>query len=520
MENREIIRDCLNSASLEELYKKIKKYANSEYTEEECYINILEYAYLNHELSYSFVIDVIVNGDEGKRNIILSNLELITYIDDILRNEHIQEYIINNFSSVLEQLSDTIKDDLIRNLIKSENGITFLQNEIVNNNLQSKIKGYTLDKIILKLYNKPDGIDFIVNNLEKIYPDGINYRDMLHMINHGVPEQCFIDKKNFLLEHSKETNFILLLQWLKEHNAIKKGEISLSKGIRKIYSDIDDETSLKTIEIFYKELLERQKMDFYDVEFIGFGRYNNVYKVGQFVVKVGSKRQTPIIQYNRRILQPLIRQSIIGREYDENESYVESDDDYGYYYSDIEEVTNNDDFDTFVEIQNLVDTKWYRGMTDDEILEELYKIYKEIRESGNIWTDIKPENVGRLLRRNTTNFQTQTLIGKPERGEPVYGKDGEIIGYKVKNPDKLKVEWTEMKVDNRAASIINNRDKEEPPLEAGELVILDTDYIFPLDTIDVAKERKRGVNYRYLDFEEIYLRELKEKKKNEDIIRG
>ena len=92
--------------------------------------------------------------------------------------------------------------------------------------------------------------------------------------------------------------------------------------------------------------------------------------------------------------------------------------------------------DLYIEIAEYVERD--TSITD----EDAYSIYKELRDDGIIWLDAKKENVGRLKKNNIIHFK-----------EPLY-VEKESIGY-IKEPLK-----------------------EEEPLNKGDLVIIDTDYLF------------------------------------------
>lgn len=74
--------------------------------------------------------------------------------------------------------------------------------------------------------------------------------------------------------------------------------------------------------------------------------------------------------------------------------------------------------------------------------EDAYLIYKELREDGIIWLDAKRENLGRLEKSNLAYFN-----------EPLYIKN-ETVGY---IPETIK---------------------KDNPLNKGDLVIIDTDFLF------------------------------------------
>ena len=81
--------------------------------------------------------------------------------------------------------------------------------------------------------------------------------------------------------------------------------------------------------------------------------------------------------------------------------------------------------------------------------EDAYLIYKELRDDGIIWLDAKRENLGRLEKDNIAHFN-----------EPLYVKN-ETVGY---IPETLM---------------------QDKPLQKGEVVIIDTDFLFRENDFDV-----------------------------------
>lgn len=49
----------------------------------------------------------------------------------------------------------------------------------------------------------------------------------------------------------------------------------------------------------------------------------------------------------------------------------------------------------YIEEQEYIDNKWYEDLTEDEIFEEEYKLFKILKDDGIDWTDIKKENIGK-----------------------------------------------------------------------------------------------------------------------------
>ena len=100
---------------------------------------------------------------------------------------------------------------------------------------------------------------------------------------------------------------------------------------------------------------------------------------------------------------------------------------------------------------------------------EIYKLYKNIREIGLIWTDVKIDNVGRLI------------------------KDNKIYWYENITPSDETLEFTK--------TIGNHQ------LKKGELIVLDGDYIY--------NENDHNINSKMsnlqTEFEKTYQKELKKR---------
>lgn len=197
-----------------------------------------------------------------------------------------------------------------------------------------------------------------------------------------------------------------------------------------------------TLQILFRELLQSECKQFCDVEMIGEGGYSQTFKVGSKVIKVGAPRKTYNIPNHRRILQPLARVNLTNQ-----------------YQKFIGTIEVTDEVDTSREALSKI-TK-----------EDLYRIYKELRDDGIIWTDPKINNLGILKRDNI-----QTL-----NGNTFYA-------------------------DSRSLGFINDL-KGITTLKKGDIVIVDTDYLYRQDH----KDRKLN-NNPYIDYFEKRYQEEKRKK--------
>ncbi len=201
-------------------------------------------------------------------------------------------------------------------------------------------------------------------------------------------------------------------------------------------------------DLIYK-IAEQENVTLSDIEDAGSGQYSDCMKIGTTILKFGKNRILEDLPVHRRILQPKLRINI-PQNYNEQ----------------IDQGTLKPDDLIAIECQDEVDTKWDENMPDNQKNEFLYSIYKDLRNSGFIWTDIKPENVGRLLKPNIINYT-------------VTDSNGEAV-------------------------------QAQTSLPVGEFVIFDTDRIYEKDKLPEFKNVGLLHSPSYEQFEERYNNEQKE----------
>jgi len=186
-----------------------------------------------------------------------------------------------------------------------------------------------------------------------------------------------------------------------------------------------------------KELVENEKIDYSNIEFIAEGTSSKVFGIGSKILKVGIPKETFKIKNNKLFLRPLYRKEIYSIH--DNTSLM------------------------CVEITEKVDTK---NITEEDI----YYVYKTLRDEDLIWLDHTKDNIGRLIRDNKIYF------------------DG--IDY----VDKESTDYT---TDNYEI------------LPKGSLVLIDNDCIY--DT----KEFFKTIDYRLFEHCSVYEARYREEKRNE-----
>ena len=208
-------------------------------------------------------------------------------------------------------------------------------------------------------------------------------------------------------------------------------------------------TVLDRIKDLISKIAEQENIRLSDIEDAGNGQYSDCMKIGTTILKFGKNRILEDLPAHKRILQPKLRINI-PQNYNEQ----------------IEQGTLKPDDLIAIECQDEVDTKWDENMPDNQKNEILYSIYKDLSNSGFIWTDIKPENVGRLLKPNIINYT-------------VTDSNGEAV-------------------------------QAQTSLPVGEFVIFDTDRIYEKDKLPKFKNVGLLHSPSYEQFEERYNNEQKE----------
>ncbi len=177
-------------------------------------------------------------------------------------------------------------------------------------------------------------------------------------------------------------------------------------------------------------------------------------------MKVGKTRRTKTFKNSSRILQPIIRREI---------------------------ETNSDTF--FVEVQNEVEANWFKE-NPKKVFEVMYGVYKDLRDDGLVWTDIKMSNIGRLKKDNRINYK-----------EMVHDENGNLVAKEI--------------IPSEAATGLKG--KQGKILKAGDYVLLDTDFVFDENDLPDGKQIKDILMKLY--YENFELRYQKEKGKAKNISR-
>ena len=250
----------------------------------------------------------------------------------------------------------------------------------------------------------------------------------------------FLKNNNNLLEFKqlvKDINITEINNCINNnHNLIIEEVSNLS------IKELNEEKLYHFFDELIKELLEKENCTYDKIEFIGQGSSNKVFGIGNKVIKVGMPKEQLKMKNNKLFLQPLYRKEIYSKF--------------------------NNEILFCIEITERVDTK---NINEDDV----YYIYKTLRDEGLIWMDHLEDNVGRLLKDNKIYF--------------------EGIDY----------------VDSESTNYIGDN---VSILPKGSLVLIDNDCIYD------EKEFFKNCDYRLYEHCNKYEARYREEKRNEEKSRG
>lgn len=323
--------------------------------------------------------------------------------------------------------------------IKSVDGVK----QKLENILEEKLENEKQTDVVANIKKLKD-IDIVQEKIKS------NFETIMKKV-HSINERQELVN---LLVKIQEVN-VKVEEYLKTGLNLENAQKGFIDEIVKIDNTIQDTRTKQAIYLLLREVIEHEGKKIDEVETVGMGNSANVLRIGNFVMKFQDSRKNDRIKYHPRVLQPVVRTAV-----------------YDY-----ENGNKNDKPSMYIEMYNIVRTNWYDELSQEEINEELYKIYREMREDGVVWTDIKKENVGKLIKDNKANY---TIKGE------------------------------ELKVEDESIGIYG-RNKEGKILQKGELVILDVDYIYTEKEYEELKENEDKENLYYI-FDERYKNEKEEER--------
>lgn len=296
--------------------------------------------------------------------------------------------------------------------------------------------------MVKTLSRNPKCHEFIKNNFETIRD--ICYTphlaELYTLVRDICPEQ--------FTEHSFTIDKIFLpaIEKLNMQGVQGKEYSNILSQINLTCSEIIKQNRSKDFDYLAKYMMTSTKND--NLKVCGSGFFNITLQVGEKALKIGgkeySKEDDEPIPYHPRILLPTTRKM---------------------------DASKDPKHPLFVALYEMVDVDI--DITDEELLE----VYKDLREDGIRWLDVKKENLGRL-RKDNLQYE---------------------IGYNVPCPLEL-LGFVDSGVEKRT-------------LKAGDLVVIDLDYLYKDGKADDRDFVSEKVPQCIRDYEAEYMRRKEEQKK-------
>lgn len=321
-----------------------------------------------------------------------------------LFNNASKEELLGEYAlEIINNCSPEYIVDVINYLCKFDTSKKIVEDNFIS--ILSKLDSIQLQILITE--STINIIELINNSFDSI----LNSNNITNIIELFV----FHDKYKLTEENYNKLNEKIEMDSIKFISIMSKNTFNMdninSNELDSLYCVIDKLVS---------ELLLKNHLRYVDIKLLGTGSYSKAYGIGNMVLKLGDKRGTYNIPNDKRILQPLIRVNL----------------------KDISNIEGT------IEVSNKVDSINLSN-------EEMYSLYKELRDRGIVFTDIKNDNFGLLIEDNNINYD---------------GLDENSLnrGFDKNNSDVLK---------------------------KGDVVIIDTDYIYKEGDPSIHNATIRSIDY-------------------------
>lgn len=401
---------------------------------------------LNKSLFKNKNFKIIANYfDEILPYIVMSNIDILFLnIDLLIEQPNFKEKFIEGLNKypykdelgqMIYVIWTSLNDD-------SNTFDTFMKGEVLTAISTMNLDRRNYSNILNKLNkeNQRDFLNLLIENKCDVSYAAIEYK--------GSNKQIIYDNVSLFAENSK--NLYALLNFVKD-DSVASSQVkeyidnNEEKAINSIFCEtehlikINNPTLKEIIKLIVLEVKENEKVNLSDIIYDG-GGFSRILLIGNKVIKLGN-RATKRFPNNPYIIAPLLRKEFVF-----------------------------DDEACFIEITERVDTSIKPSK------EELFQLFKNLRDLGLIWTDIKTRNVGRLKKENIIHWK--------ESLDPTE----EVLGFDGKRGNTI--------------------------LKEGDLVVLDADFIYD--------EKDPNINYvnnkeLFDEFEERYKSEKKKLKEHAKI---
>lgn len=252
-------------------------------------------------------------------------------------NSKLYESLIININNLYKEKSEEELYELGKNL-------SFIERLNFDYKIRSIKEHFEFSEYFSEYYHKKIFINKLINNNE------LNY---------------IINNFKKISSYDFETK-IPIIRYIKNNidkinkDDLKKIKYYITYNLFEKKYDLD-ENDINNVKNIVDELANKENLTMFDIDKIGSGSYSNIYKIGNKIIKFGYKRGINKIVDNNRILLP----------------------------------------DKFLIInENIIEITDYIKGNSDFTKEEIYEVYKELRNQGIVWMDPSKDNLKRIDERN------------------------------------------------------------------------------------------------------------------------
>ena len=322
----------------------------------------------------------------------------------LFNNEKIENLVQEHFSELVKGIGKGNVDVLIDTLYEQDSMRKFLESDSTVKYLLDNSTHYDFEALFFESSIKNQAQQYIRNNFDHV----IETYSLKHIVS--------IYKRMPL---TKEMKYKIDNYFEKHKEEFLKEILTVNLSIKGQIDDKQMDTLIGLVTKAVVKALKDENCTITDTKNIVGGGFSNVIMIGNTIIKVGLPRKTFNIPNDKRLLQPHLRKDF----------------------------SKSHGVNAVIEVCDKVDTNI--TLSDDQ----LYQIYKDLRERGIVCGDFKYDNVGRLLKDNLPRNSVNN------------GMIGEV----------------------------------KETLKAGDYVILDTDFIYKEDdpNIELTSDMSRRFERRY-----------------------
>ena len=273
--------------------------------------------------------------------------------------------------------------------------MTFVREEFLNSFETELIKGDLAPNdiyfFVKELRRDKKGLDLLSSNAKKLMEITSSPIETLNLmrkygINVSGLEEIVNSKLDVIIEKILNTVIKEYIEQFKDER------------LEGSFTEKEKEKISETLKLLLQDILKNENEKPTNIKRVGQGSYAVAFSIGTKVIKIGLPPRTYKIPRNcKRFLQPILRF--------EHDFIDEKGENYNITFNVSEKC----------------------DMSGQPTIEQLYQVYKDIRDCGMIWTDARFSNVGKLIEDNTIHYKKIEKVYQPNIGFPETKEKIEVL---------------------------------------------------------------------------------------------